>query len=202
MISRTFSPSDPASFSMPGRPVDPPSSPALQEVSDGASSTWMDRPSKTRLKQASHELQELGEALVAFPDHRLEPLGLGEPLLDAVRACRGMRSHEARRRQMQLIGKLMRSVDVEPIRAAIADSQLGPARDSLALHQAERWRAELIDDDSATTRFASAHPGADLQQLRTLVRNARKDASGVPEQRNGRAYRELFRFIRAHEPHG
>ncbi len=186
---------------MPGRPAEPASPPPLDEAGERAAQGWMERPSKTRMKQASHELQDLGEALVAFPDHRLEPLGLSEPLLDAVRACRGMRSHEARRRQMQLIGKLMRSVDVEPIRAAIAESQLGPARDSLALHQAERWRAELIEDDAATTRFASSHPGADLQQLRTLVRNARKDASGVPEQRNGRAYRELFRFIR-HESHG
>ena len=187
---------------MPGRPAEPTSAPPLDEAADSAAKGWMNRPSKTRMKQASHELQELGEALVALPDQQLEPLALPEPLLDAVRACRGMRSHEARRRQMQLIGKLMRSVDVEPIRAAIAESQLGPARDSLALHQAERWRAELIEDDAATTRFASAHPRADLQQLRTLVRNARKDASGVPEQRNGRAYRELFRFIRGHASHG
>ena len=98
---------------------------------------------------------------------------------------------------MQLIGKLMRSADVEPIREAVAQAQLGRARDSLALHEAERWRAELIADDSATTRFAEDHPEADLQQLRTLVRNARKVQSLVVEQRSGRAFRELFQFIRA-----
>jgi ribosome-associated protein len=187
---------------MPGRPLETGTATSPAAAGGEETKTWMERPSKTRLKQASHELQELGEALVAFSDAKLEPLGLGEPLLDAIRACRGMRSHEARRRQMQLIGKLMRSVDVDPIRLAIAESQLGPARDSLALHQAERWRAELIAEDAAATRFASAHPEADLQQLRTLIRNARKDASGVPEQRNGRAYRELFRFIRQHDAHG
>ncbi len=80
---------------------------------------------------------------------------------------------------MQLIGKLMRSADVEPARVAVAERQLGRARDSLALHSAERWRAELIADDDATTRFASAHAGADLQQLRALVRNARKDAAAA-----------------------
>ena len=64
---------------------------------------------------------------------------------------------------------------------------------------AEHWRDELIANDEATTRFASEHPGADLQQLRTLVRNARKDAVAAPEQRSGRAFRELFQFIRAHE---
>ena len=70
-------------------------------------------------------------------------------------------------------------------------SSAGPAT-PLALHQAERWRAELIADDEATTRFAAAHAGADLQRLRALVRNARKDAALAPEQRSGRAYRELF----------
>jgi ribosome-associated protein len=100
---------------------------------------------------------------------------------------------------MQLIGKLMRSAEVEPIREAVAQAQLGRARDSLALHEAERWRAELIADDAATTRFAKEHPEADLQQLRTLVRNARKDQSLVVEQRSGRAFRELFQFIRTNE---
>jgi ribosome-associated protein len=157
------------------------------------------RPSKTRRKAESHELQSLGEALLEFSDGQLATLGLGEPLVDAIRAARRIRSHEGRRRQMQLIGKLMRSADVEPARVAVAEKQLGRARDSLALHSAERWRAELIADDAATTRFASAHAGADLQQLRALVRNARKDAAAAPEQRSGRAYRELFQFIRERE---
>ena len=159
----------------------------------------LERPSKTRRKQASHELQALGESLLELPDDHLATLGLAEPLLDALGAARRIRSHEARRRQMQLIGKLMRSADVELARAAVMERQLGRARDSLALHEAERWRAELIADDAATTRFAAAHPGADLQRLRALVRNARKDASSTPEERSGRAYRELFQFVREHD---
>ena len=161
-----------------------------------------ERPSKTRRKLASHELQALGEQLLEFADDHLASLGLDEALVDAIRAARRIRSHEARRRQMQLIGKLMRSADVELARSAVAERQLGRARDSLALHDAERWRVELIADDAATTRFAREHAEADLQQLRTLVRNARKDAAGAPEQRSGRAYRELFRFIREHQRHG
>jgi ribosome-associated protein len=158
----------------------------------------VERPSKTRRKEASHDLQTLGAALLEMQDEHVAGLGLGETLVDAIRAHRKMRSHEARRRQMQLIGKLMRSADVEPARQAIAEMQLGHARDSLALHRAERWRAELIAADDATTRFASEYPGADVQQLRALVRNARKDQSLAPEQRSGRAYRELFQFIREH----
>ncbi len=158
-----------------------------------------ERLSKTRRKQASHDLQSLGEALLEISDDHLAMLGLGESLVEAIRTGRRVKSHEARRRQMQLIGKLMRSADVELARAAVLERQLGRARDSLALHEAERWRAELIAGDEATTRFAAANPGADLQQLRALVRNARKDAASAPEQRSGRAYRELFQFVREHE---
>jgi ribosome-associated protein len=169
---------------------------------DGVDRAAAARPSKTRRKTASHELQSLGEALLELGDDHLAALGLGEPLLDALRAARRIRSHEARRRQMQLIGKLMRSADVEAARAAINERRLGQARDSLALHEAERWRVELIADDEATTRFAREHANADLQQLRALVRNARKEAASAPEQQSGRAYRELFRFIRGHERDG
>jgi len=158
-----------------------------------------ERPGETRLKEASHELQSLGAALAELSDERLAGLGLPEPLLDALQAYRRIRSHEARRRQMQLIGKLMRGADVDAARRAVDERRLGRAQDSLALHQAERWRAELIADDEAATRFASAHPGTDTQRLRTLVRNARKDAALQPEQRSGRAFRELFQFVRENE---
>ena len=184
---------------MPERPSEPDASAAADQPATNVGGALRERPSKTRRKQESHDLQSLGEALLDLPDDHLATLGLGEPLVDAIRAARRIRSHEARRRQMQLIGKLMRSADVEPARAAILERQLGRARDSLALHQAERWRAELIADDAATTRFAVDHAGADLQRLRALVRNARKDAASAPEQRSGRAYRELFQFIREHE---
>lgn len=159
---------------------------------------FVERPSKTRLKQASHELQDLGAAVVALPDDRLDGLAIAEQLLDAIRQYKKTRTHEGRRRQMQYIGKLMRVHDVEPIRQAVTDLQLGRAKDSLALHQAERWRAELLADDDAVTRWASEHAGSDVQQLRNLIRAARKDAALVPEQRSGRAYRELFQFIKQH----
>ena len=155
-----------------------------------------DKPSKTRLKQASHALQDLGEAVVAMPNARLDGLAIAEQLLDAIRTYKKTRTFEGKRRQMQYIGKLMRIHDVEPIRQAVADMQLGRAKDSLALHQAERWRAELIADDDAATRWITEHPQTDVQQLRSLIRAARKDAALVPEKRSGRAYRELFQFIK------
>lgn len=199
MITTPFAPSCLIALlaTMPERPPVPGAPPQAASADEPA--PLRERPSKTRRKQASHELQSLGEALLELSDDHIATLGLSESLVDAIAAARRIRAHEARRRQMQLIGKLMRANDVDLARAAVAERQLGHARNSLALHQAERWRAELIADDEATTRFASDHRGADLQRLRTLVRNARKDASLVAEQRSGRAYRELFQFIREHE---
>ena len=177
-----------------------PSSSAAEEAASNENLLRLQRPSKTRRKVASHELQSLGAALVELSDARLTGLGLAEPLLDAIGTYRRIRTHEAKRRQMQLIGKLMRSADVEPLRQAVDEIELGRAQDSLALHQAERWRAELIAEDGAATRFASEHPSVDTQRLRALVRSARKDASLAPEKRSGRAFRELFQFIREQEP--
>ena len=161
---------------------------------------WQTRPSKTRRKKDSHDLQDLGLALVELPDNRLVDLPMDEILLDAIRQYRGTRTHEGRRRQMQYIGKLMRHTDPEPLREAVAAMQLGHAKDALALHDAERWRAELIASDDALTAWTAERPQADVQQLRSLIRAARKDASARPEQRSGKAFRELFKFIRQFPP--
>ena len=158
------------------------------------------RPSKTRLKQHSHDLQSLGQAVAALSDERLARIEMPDALREAIVSWRKTKSHEGRRRQMQYVGKLMRSTDEQALREAVAEAQIGSARETLALHEAERWRDELIADDDALTRWATAHPGADLQQLRALVRQARKEAppEGAAGQapRQGRAYRELFKTLR------
>ncbi len=162
-----------------------------------------ERPSKTALKKAMHELQNLGEALMTLPDSRIDAIGMSELLRDAVRTAQRTKSHEGRRRQIQYLGKLMRRAQdaggIEPIREAVASFQLGHAKDALALHEAERWRAELLADDAALGRWLAEHPTSDVQQLRNLTRSARKDA--VPAlpgglARHGRAYRDLFQLLR------
>lgn len=155
------------------------------------------RPSKSAMKRASHELQALGEQLLAMPDARLASIEMPERLRDALADYKTTRSFEGKRRQLQYIGKVLRLVEVDELREAVAVFQLGHARNALALHEAERWRAELVGEDpDALTRWAQEYPGSDLQQLRALVRSAKKDAAAAPEQRNGRGYRELFQFIK------
>lgn len=165
-----------------------------------------ERPSKTAQKKAMHELQSLGEALLTLPDDRIDAIGLPEQLRDAVRTAQRTKSFEGRRRQMQYLGKLMRKTDADggsdAIREAVAAFQLGHAKDALALHEAERWRAELIAGDAALERWLAQHPASDVQQLRSLIRSARKDAAALPDAagaapRQGRAYRELFQLLRA-----
>jgi len=123
-------------------------------------------------------------------------LTMPDGLRDAIAEYKRTRSFEGRRRQLQYIGKQMRFADEAPLREAVAAFKLGSARDTLTLHEAERWRDELVADDEALTRWAAECPGSDLQRLRSLVRAARKDAAAAPEQRNGRGYRELFQFIK------
>jgi ribosome-associated protein len=161
------------------------------------------RPSKTQLKQQSHDLQALGEALVEMPESRLASIELPERLRDAIHEFRRTRSHEGRRRQMQYIGKVMRTADDTPLREAVAEYKLGGARDTLKLHEAERWRTVLLEDDEALTRWVQEHPDTDVQRLRSLLRTAkleqRPDAGSGVGTRQTRSYRELFQFIRAHQ---
>ena len=165
-----------------------------------------ERPSKTQLKKAMHELQSLGEALVALSEARLQSLPMPQPLRDALQQLKRTRSHEGRRRQMQYVGKLMRGVDAQPLREAVALQQLGPARATYALHEAERWRDRLLASEDAFTQWLAAHPDTDAQALRTLIRNARREADAEAAEgadkgkpgaapRKGRAYRELFRAV-------
>ena len=143
-------------------------------------------------------LQDLGEALTTLPPARLAATEMPDALREAIAEFHRTRSHEGRRRQLQYIGKQMRATDEAPLREAVAAFRLGSARDALQLHEAERWRDELVGDDAALTRWAEAFPASDLAQLRRLVRAARADAAAAPEQRSGRGYRALFQFIKPH----
>ena len=160
-----------------------------------------DRPSKSQLKRDMDALQQLGEELLTLPEKRVAALDLPEALLDAIKEGRRIVAGTARsgkKRHLQLIGKLMRQVDPAPIREAVAEFKLGRAQDSLELHQAERWRQRLVDEDTALQGFIDSFDEVDVQQLRSLIRAARKDRAQAPEQRNGRAWRELFQFIKGH----
>jgi ribosome-associated protein len=163
-------------------------------------------PSRTELKKESTELQKLGEDLLTLRADLMTRLDLPERLVIALDEVRKITNFEGRRRQMQYVGKLMRLLDPEEqqsIRDALEEQRSGSAQQTLALHAAEKWRDDLIANDESVHAWLQAHPQSDAQQLRALVRQARKD--GVPNQdeisrgeapRRGRAYREIFQLVR------
>lgn len=155
------------------------------------------RPSKTQRKQQSHDLQTLGVAIAALSAEKLASIEMPEILRDAIEQFRRTKSFEGKRRQMQYVGKLMRGADEEALREAVAAATVGSAQETLLLHETERWRAELIADDEALTRWLDTYPDTDTQQLRSLVRAARRDAKDLaPEARQPKSHRELFQFVK------
>jgi ribosome-associated protein len=153
-----------------------------------------DAPSKTQRKREMHALQALGARLAALNTAQLASIELPEGLREAIVEAQRIRSREARRRQLQYIGRLMREIDPAPIRAQL-EVWDGRSRSATAAHhRAERWRERLLDDDAALTEFAREHPRADLQRLRACVREARKERVAGRDPRN---FRVLFRLIRA-----
>lgn len=150
--------------------------------------------SKTRLKRQMRDLQDVGAALVKLNAEQLARLELPERLREAVMECRKYTKHEAIRRQMQYIGKIMRDVDAGPIAEQIARMEAPGKRQAALFHVAERWRKELLADTQAMTRFVAEYPAADPQRLRKLVAAAREEqgTSKPPKQ-----YRELFHVLNA-----
>jgi ribosome-associated protein len=162
--------------------------------------------SKTELKRESTELQKLGEQLMSLRAELFERLQLPTSLVDAMDEARRITNFEGKRRQMQYVGKLMRQLDPEQVgaaRAALEEQRAGSAQATLALHAAERWREELVASDQAVQDWLARHPGTDSQQLRALVRQARKDRQATQDEisnglapRHGRAWREIFQIVK------
>jgi ribosome-associated protein len=152
-----------------------------------------ERPSKTQRKREMHELQALGERLVELNAEQLDEVDLPPDLRAAVDDAKRFTKHEARRRQMQYIGRLMRDIDPEPIREKLKIWDGVSHAHTARQHRIERWRDRLLEDETALAELAREHPGIDTQHLRALIKSAREEraAGGAPKN-----YRELFRELR------
>lgn len=148
-----------------------------------------ERESKSERKRQMLALQKLGEQLVCLPPDHLAKIPLEGALKSAITEARAMTSHEGKRRQLQYIGRLMRHIDAEPIKAALLAIDLKSKLSKAKFHQMERWRDTLIaEEDEAIQKFLEQYPNTDRQQLRQLARNAKKAFKGADS--------ELFRYIR------
>jgi ribosome-associated protein len=173
----------------------PPAHLVDRDADDADGNASPGRPSKSQLKREMDALQSLGEQLVALKTDRLAKIDMPDKLRDAVReAQRFINKHEAKRRQLQYIGRLMRDVDPAPIQAALDEFNGVSAAANARQHALERLRARLMEDEAVLGEIAREHADADLQHLRQLRRNALKEAAA---NKPPRAFRELFRVLRA-----
>lgn len=152
-----------------------------------------DLPSKSQRKRDMDALQDIGEELTQLNEQQLASVDLPENLRDAVLEARAMKRNEARRRQMQYVGKLMRQVDPAPIRVKLDGFLSMSAEHTARLHHIERWRERLLSDPQSVSEFIAEFPATDSQQLRTLIRNTEQErARGKPPKN----FRALFQMIR------
>jgi len=153
------------------------------------------RPSKTKQKEAMHELRDLGAELVELSVGQLKRIKLPENIYDAVRDCQKITAHGARRRQVAYLGKLMRGVDDEPIRAGLAMLRGESSAETARLHRLERFRTRLLEDEAVLAEIAALWPTVDLQHLRTLRRNALKEQENNKPPKNFRAIFQVLQEL-------
>jgi ribosome-associated protein len=155
-----------------------------------------DRPSKSELKRQSNELQKLGEQLIEAPRDRVKRVPMPDEVKDAILMAQTITNHEGRRRQLQYVGKMMRTLDEEEVAVIqrTIESWKGASKaETASLHALERRRDKLLADDKALTQLLQEHPQLDVQHLRTLIRNARKEQA---ENKPPKAYREIFQILK------
>ncbi|UZD67014.1 ribosome biogenesis factor YjgA [Marinobacter sp. AN1] len=151
--------------------------------------------SKSQLKREMHALQDLGKRMMDLSDDQLTGLPMSETLKAAIVESRRIHQHEARRRHLQYVGKVIRNeVDPEALRRAVEAFDAGSEEHTRRHHLAERWRDRLIEEGNpAVSGFVEQCPATDVQHLRNLLRNAQKD---VKTGKNTGQARKLFRYLR------
>lgn len=151
--------------------------------------------SKSRRKEELLIVQSLGKQLVELPATQLAKIPVPDELLEAIHLAHALKSREAKRRHLHYIGKMMREMDLEPIRHALQQIKLTNAVKTNQFHDVEKWRDELIaENDVALQKFMMQYTNADRQYMRQLIRKARQDDV---TQKNSGAATELFRYLRS-----
>lgn len=155
-----------------------------------------ERPSKSQLKREMTALQKLGQELIDQPRDRVKRVPMPDDVRDAILECQLIKDHEGRRRQLQFVGKKMRTLDAEEVATIqrTIDSWKGASKAETALlHSFEKKRDKLLADDKVLTDLLAQYPHLDAQHLRTLIRNARKEQA---DNKPPKAYREIYQLLK------
>jgi ribosome-associated protein len=153
----------------------------------------LDEASKSERKRDATRLQNLGRALAQLNPTQLAEVALPDSLAKAIADYRRFSANEAKRRQLQFIGKLMRTIDVTALEVALARIEGRSAQARFQFRQTEVWRDRLISDPAALTEYLSEHPDTDRQALRHHIQRVHKSRDTDQQRSAGRA---LFRFLR------
>ena len=156
-----------------------------------------EKPSKSQRKRDMTAAQMLGEQLLQLKPDVLQKMPLDERLLEVILQAQKIPQHEARRRHLQLIGKLMRVADVDAIQTAFLETQSGSLAATRALHELEHWRSRLLKEgDEAIGEALVIFSGVDVQQLRQLIREARRETE---QEKPPAAARKLFQYLKQYQ---
>jgi ribosome-associated protein len=161
-----------------------------------------DGPSKSQVKRDMLALLDLGRELVDLSPERLKQLPLSERLYESIRLAQRTTSREGLRRQVHYVGKLMRDAQADEIRKQLDTWKNGSREQTLAMHRLEALRDRLLKDDAALTTLLEKYPQADIQHLRSLIREGRKEVSANETLRPGQEpqrkhYRALFQALKS-----
>lgn len=156
-----------------------------------------DTPSKSQRKRDMHALRDMGERLLELPEAHVKEL-LPSNIMEALTACRKITKGNARKRQMQYVGKLLRQVETDKIKALLDRFDASSQEHVNKFHKLERWRERLISqDDSVLAEIFNDTPTIDRQHLRQLVRAAinEKEQDKSPQIQ----FRKLFQYLKSFE---
>lgn len=148
--------------------------------------------SKSEIKRDAEALKKLGEQLVNLPKVQLDKIQLDEKLLDAIELAQRLQK-EAKRRQLQYIGKQLRNIDVEPIQEALAKLENRHSQQQAMFHRLEKLRDNLLTNPNCLTQLCQQYNDIDVQYLHTLIRSAQKEQE---QQKPAKAYREIFQYLK------
>ena len=174
----------------------------LPETQDDSPDSIYDGPSKSHVKREMLALVDLGKELVELSPERLKQLPLSERLYEAIRLAQRTTAREGLRRQVHFVGKLMRDAPADQIRAQLDTWKNGSREQTQAMHRLEALRDRLLKDDSAFTTLLQKYPQADIQHLRSLIREGRKEVAANETLRPGQEpqrkhYRALFQALKS-----
>ncbi len=156
--------------------------------------TWAIRPNKSQIKRDIAVIHEICEEITQLAPAQIERLELPDNIFLAIIEATKMPLKGARKRQMKFITAAMRKLDIEPVVAKLDKIKAKSAHAARELHQLERWRDRFLSDDKQVlTEFLSKYPEADVQHMRQLIRNAKKE---IATEKPPKSSRLLFRYLR------